>query len=439
MRSVCIPLLGLLLAGSVASAQEQPWVLPKGAKPIPPTRLEMKQALDALKNVTPRLPLPPDDEGRKGVNNGRMRSFYIPEELRVGGIGGFGGGFGKGKDQKDGDKIDYTFNTKLFWIVCRVNNCQYCLGHQESKLASSAVSEETIAALDFDWSEFSEKEKLAFGLARKLTFQPHLVGRGDIEPLQKHYTDAQILNMISSIAGFNAMNRWTDGLAIPQEKSRDFLTPVAPKYKDKRSQVALLTDEKGCLPDSLRRPAPATRAQLDKALADCRKRTSWITLASEEEARKLMPEEGLKEPTPNWVRLLALTKSGPGRVKGQLALQAKGTLEPKMRAQIDWIAAYHDRAWYALGHAEKRLRALGESDKSIASLGGSWEEFTEKERAAFRLVRVATAAPMTVTDGDFAELRKRYSDRQVAELVHRICEAAYFNRVTEAVQLPLEK
>ena len=52
---------------------------------------------------------------------------------------------------------------------------------------------------------------ILFGLARKLTFQPHLVGRADIEPLKKHYTDVQILNMISSITGFNSMNRWTDG------------------------------------------------------------------------------------------------------------------------------------------------------------------------------------------------------------------------------------
>lgn len=104
-----------------AFAQE----LPKGLKPTPTTRAEMKEALDALKNVTPRLPLPPDSSG-KGVNNGRMRAFYVPEEIRVGGVGGFGGGFGKGsRDPKEGEKNDYTFNTKLFWIVSRVNNCQY--------------------------------------------------------------------------------------------------------------------------------------------------------------------------------------------------------------------------------------------------------------------------------------------------------------------------
>ena len=117
----------LLTTISIASAQEAPLEKPKGAKPIPVTRTEMKQALDALKNAKPRLPLPPEEEGKKGVNNGRMRAFYVPAELRVGGVGGFGGGFGKDKtkDKKEGDKVDYTFNTKVFWIVSRINNCQY--------------------------------------------------------------------------------------------------------------------------------------------------------------------------------------------------------------------------------------------------------------------------------------------------------------------------
>jgi hypothetical protein len=113
----------LLLTAYCVSAQELPHDKPKGAKPIPATRAEMLKALDALKEVAPRLPLPPSDGGKKGVNNGRMRAFYVPEELRVGGIGGFGGGFGKGA--KDGEKTDYTFNTKVFWIVSRINNCQY--------------------------------------------------------------------------------------------------------------------------------------------------------------------------------------------------------------------------------------------------------------------------------------------------------------------------
>ena len=105
----------------------------KIAKAIPATRWEMKQALEALKNSQPRLPLPPDDGGGKGVNNGRMRAFYVPAELREGCVGGFGGGFGKGKGKGDfslkpadpKEAVERSFNTMLFWIVSRVNNCHY--------------------------------------------------------------------------------------------------------------------------------------------------------------------------------------------------------------------------------------------------------------------------------------------------------------------------
>jgi alkylhydroperoxidase family enzyme len=166
--------------------------------------------------------------------------------------------------------------------------------------------------------------------------------------------------------------------------------------------------------------------------------TSWLALAPEDGARKLMPEEAMSGPVPNWVRLLAATKSSQGRIKGQYALRTKGNLEPKLRAQMDWIAAHLDRAWYALGQAEERLRALGEPAQRIVALAGPWDEFSEKERAAFRLVRISTVLPMAVADDDFAPLLKHYTGPQAAEIMHRICEAAYFNRVTEAAQLPLE-
>ena len=271
MRAFCLLSFGLLLtaSGSITSGQEIAGELPKGAEADPGDTSRNESGARRLEGRHARLPLPGDDS-KKGVNNGRMRNYYVPAELRVGGVGGFGGGFG-------GDKLDATFNTKVFWIVCRVNNCQYCLGHQESKLASSGVSEDTIAALDFDWSEFSDRERLAFGLARKLTFEPHLINRADIEPLKKHYTDLQILNLISSIAGFNAMNRWTDGLAIPQEKGRNF-SHRSRRNSDKRSLVALLTDDKGHLPANALRPGTPTRAEIDKASAnvvDARHGSTW--------------------------------------------------------------------------------------------------------------------------------------------------------------------
>jgi len=35
-------------------------------------------------------------------------------------------------------------------------------------------------------------------------------------------------------------------------------------------------------------------------------------------------------------------------------------------------------------------------------------------------------------------LRQHYRDSEVAQIVHQICTAAFFNRVTEAALLPLD-
>lgn len=96
---------------------------PATPKPIPATRPDMKKALEDLKKMTPRLPMPAptaaelEKAGGKGiVNNGRMRQLYLPEELR-------GADFPRGKDASM--TLDGTFKTELFWVVSRSNNCWY--------------------------------------------------------------------------------------------------------------------------------------------------------------------------------------------------------------------------------------------------------------------------------------------------------------------------
>ena len=116
MRSSMIVALLLGVPGMVRAAE------PETPAP-PPTRPTMKQALEDQKKATPRLPLPPLTEeekaksgGRRLVNNGRMRTLYLPEDLR-------GGDFFRGRDPAM--TLDPAFKTMLFWIVARVNDCRY--------------------------------------------------------------------------------------------------------------------------------------------------------------------------------------------------------------------------------------------------------------------------------------------------------------------------
>ena len=83
------------------------------------------------------------------------------------------------------------------------------MGHQETKLTAAGLGEDRIAALDGDWSEFTEAQRAAFGFARKLTLTPQQVTASDVEGLRRYYTDAQVLEILLVTGNFNAMNRWT--------------------------------------------------------------------------------------------------------------------------------------------------------------------------------------------------------------------------------------
>ncbi len=435
-RPTFAALLGLALAAPALAAD--------GPPPVAATRPELKQFLEDSKHNRPRLPLPeltPEEREKaaKGdwsvVNNGRMRRSYLPPELAGGGLT---------RDPEPAMSLGYPFQTMLFWIVSRANNCTYCMGHQESKLAAAGLPEDRVAALDGDWSEFTEAERAAMVLARKLTLRPDTVNAADIEALRRHETDLQVLEVIVSTAGFNAMNRWTGALKIPQEEHRDYLSATSAKYRDGASRVAPLSADRpgsamACAAPSRRPPLESAEA-VAKGLEACRGRTPLIPLASEAQARALLPADASGSvATQEWARLLAnFPKAGGARIGLHLAAEEKGTLDRKLRAEIAYTAARLDRAWYALGHARRRLAGFGVTEAGVAALDGPLDAFAPGERAALALARKLTTDPALIDDADVAALRPHFTDKQVAEVIHQVAEAAFFDRVTEATRLRLE-
>jgi alkylhydroperoxidase family enzyme len=439
-------LLALALPG-VCRAADTP--APDAPPAVAATRPELKEQLERSKQSRPRLPLPPPTgeevaaaKARPGrgamggiINNGRMRRLYLPPEL-------LGGGFSREPDPAM--TLDNTFKTMFFWIVSRANNCAYCQGHQEVKLAGDGVAEERIAALDGDWSEFTPAERAAFAFTRKLTYEPNRLNAADLNRLRPHYNDLQILEIVTAVGGFNAMNRWTGALAIPQEGHRIYLAPTPEKYRAMRSRVAPL--DPGASPSApvCARPAGRgpleSRAEAEATLAACRKRSPRLPLAGEDQARGVLPDDWSGSgPLPQWVRLLAsFPKAGKAWVAQTDHARTKGRLAPKLRAEIAWVAARNDRAWYALGDAKRRLLALGLDDDAIYALDGPGGSVTPAERAALALARKLTVDPALITDADIEGLRKLFPDREVAEVVYHVTQAAFFDRLTEAAGLRLE-
>lgn len=260
----------------------------------------------------------------------------------------------------------------------------------------------------------------------------------------------QILEMTMSVAGNNSINRWKEGIGVPQsaegrsfgaraekplppdaaEYFKTFLTPTPEKYRLKPSTVAV--------PAKFARPALESRADVERALELAAKRKPRLPLVDEAKAREVIPELP-KGDVPLWARLFAnFTREGKSRATGLLTAETKGELSPMLKAQVCWIIARQDRAWYATGLARKRLKELGASDEAIFKLDGDWSEFTPAERAMFTVARKLAATPIALQDAEVEEALKRSSPREVLQLINYVTHRAHFNRVTEAAGLPVE-
>lgn len=409
-----------------------------GPKPIPPTRPEIKRALEALKERKPRLAVPPatpeqiaKNEGVPPVGNGRARELYLPEEWmapeRASGA--------SSREPNPEMQLEYGFGVALFWIASRGNNCHYCLGHQELKLAKAGWADDQIGALDCDWDKFDEKTKPALALARKLTLEPQNVTDADIAALKPHFTDRQIVEMVHLIARYNSTNRWTDSLGLPQDRSfRDRPAKIDTPTSDEFQQTASII-----LTAAPTRPSLESRSDVEARLSECRTRTPRVELLDQAAAEKALASLAPGEPRSNWVRALAtMPKLAAGKVEAVRALDEYGDIKQPLKAQLAWATARENRAWYALGHARAKLQQLGFSDDEIFALDAPDDSLPAGTRAALAFAHKLTATPQLIEDADIARLQQHFSDRQVAQIVYVICSGNYFDRLTEALQLPLE-
>jgi len=64
--------------------------------------------------------------------------------------------------------------------------------------------------------------------------------------------------------------------------------------------------------------------------------------------------------------------------------------------------------------------------------------FSAAERAALRVAQGAAQVPNAVTDADFAELKKHYSEAQIVDIVAVIALFGFLNRFNDTMATQLE-
>lgn len=441
-------------------------------RPTPVTRPAMKRLLEDMKDRPERIPLPEptvaeraaaaDDPQQLSYEN-RLRTLHLPgTELR--GYLGFGGTAPKRPgaapprvvvEPDPAVTLDYGFKTRLFWIASRANNCQYCLGHQESKLIAVGMTDDDLARLDGDWSGFPEREQAAFAFARRLTLAPGSVTAADVDRCLVHFTPQQVLEMALSIGGNNAINRWKEGIGVPQsatggtsgwaqarrDGTHSYLTPTADRFAATPSSVAVIAGPAGGdgLAATLLPAPPAGAGEIRAGAATAGMRAPRLPLVGENEARGILAGSAPEGPLPGWMRLLAwFPVAGPRLTRSFLLTVTAPGIEPVDRALVRWTVARRNRAWYALDLAERDLRAAGLDAAALEDLAGGQERLGAARRAVLTVADALAASPVACTDGQFAAALAATSPAVMTRVVHEVAMESLFDRFTEAAGLPLE-
>ena len=117
-----------------------------------------------------------------------------------------------------------TVSTELKMLVSLMAShaagCRHCQSHMANLSSIYEAPDDKIAAIwEFETSAlFSEAERAALRLAMKASVVPNAAEEDDFGALRKHFNDAEIVEIVASIALFGYLNRWNDTMATELEE-----------------------------------------------------------------------------------------------------------------------------------------------------------------------------------------------------------------------------
>ena len=147
---------------------------------------------------------------------------------------------------------------------------------------------------------------------------------------------------------------------------------------------------------------------------------------------------------PNSQRVMAykpeLLRAFAGLVRAVFSVE-EGSISPALRTMVSHAASLAAGCMYCVAHTGATGGIVGMDEKKIAAV---WEFetsplFDEAERAALRFAQAAAAVPNMVTDADFEDLRKHYTDFQIVEIVGVIATFGFLNRWNDTMATTLEE
>ena len=123
------------------------------------------------------------------------------------------------------------------------------------------------------------------------------------------------------------------------------------------------------------------------------------------------------------------------------AIMGSGELSVSLKNMIAEVSSKAGGCLYCQAHAAHTSSGNGISSEKEADLWNfeTSPHFSQAEKAALRIANQAALVPNMVTDEDFDELRRHYSNEQIVEIVAVISLFGFLNRLNDTMATPLEE
>jgi alkylhydroperoxidase family enzyme len=145
----------------------------------------------------------------------------------------------------------------IFVVSSLSSGCRHCQSHGAYGLARSGVPVEKIRALlEYETSPlFSEAERAALRFASAAGQAPNAVTPEHHADLRRHFTDAEIAQILVQLCVGGWLNRWNDSLAtVTDEESRDWaMANLASVGWDIGKHVGDPSEQRKGTPEQMRR------------------------------------------------------------------------------------------------------------------------------------------------------------------------------------------
>lgn len=271
-----------------------------------------------------------------------------------------------------------------------------------------------------DWEKrrsFTDSETRALIYGEKLTNDIHGVSDSDFAVTRASFNDAQIIELTMTVCFFNHFVRVIEALNLPVE-------------------AWVLDDKSPKMPDITAFSVPQARISL---VSDMELDAGALALAGIKQAQTQTPQQGLGLGIANSQRAMMRVPDLQAAWR-DFGTQNRQTwsIERNIQLQISFAVSMANGCRYCTLHQVLGLRRLGVEPRKLLEMKKDDSALTARELIAVEFARKLTKQPASVTNEDFAKLKKEFGESGAVEAILQTGGFAFMNRFTDGLRLPSE-